>query len=99
MTTNRLIALAAIFVVASAAFAQGGGAGGGGGQRGGQGRGGFGQRGGMFQQSEAMLLSRPDVQKDLKLTDDQKKSLQALQKEMGDKMRAEFQGLGRGGNG
>jgi hypothetical protein len=70
-------------------MAQGGG--GGGGQRGMRGMRGFG--GG----SPAMLLNRTDVQKDLKLTDDQKTKLAAARQDMQDKMRAAFQNGGGGG--
>lgn len=45
--------------------------------------------------SEAMLLGRPDVQKDLKLTDEQKTKLEALRTEMQEKMQA-FRGGPRG---
>ncbi len=85
------VALVATLAVASSALAQGGG----GGQRGGQ-------RGGMqfgnAMNSESVLLLRTDVQKDLKLTDEQKTKLTAIQTEMGEKIRAQFQ-ASRGGDG
>jgi hypothetical protein len=82
-------ALAAVAVLSVSAFAQGGG-------RPGGGRGM--QMGGMMT-SEAVLVGRPDVQKDLKLTDEQKTKLTAIQTEMGEKMRAQFQNRGGGTNG
>lgn len=53
------------------------------------GGGGRGGRGGMM--GGAMLLRAPEVQAELKLTDDQKTKLQAAQQEMGQKMRDMFQ--------
>jgi hypothetical protein len=78
----------AAFVIASAAFAQGGGG------RGGQQRGGM-QFGNMAN-SESALLQRADVQKDIKLTDDQKAKLNVVRQEMMEKVQAQFQGM-RGG--
>jgi hypothetical protein len=67
-------------LVAGLAMAQGGGAGGG------QQRGGFGS----MMSSPVLLIGRADVQKDIKLTDDQKAKLEAL--------KAEFPMMNRGGN-
>ncbi|MEX2242939.1 MAG: Spy/CpxP family protein refolding chaperone [Fimbriimonadaceae bacterium] len=90
ITGYRAIALAATIVIASAAFAQGGGG------RGGQQRGGM-QFGNMAN-SESALLQRADVQKDIKLTDDQKAKLTVVRQEMSEKIQAQFQGM-RGGRG
>jgi Spy/CpxP family protein refolding chaperone len=88
--TRTLFALVATIAVAATAFAQGGrGPGGPGGQRG------F-QMGGMMN-SESMLLMREDVQKDIKLTPEQKTKLEAIRTEMQEKMRGQFQ-FGRGGD-
>lgn len=90
--TRTLFALVATIAVAASALAQGGGRGPGGpgGQRG------F-QMGGMMN-SESMLLMREDVQKDIKLTPEQKTKLEAIRTEMQEKMRSQFQ-FGRGGDG
>jgi Spy/CpxP family protein refolding chaperone len=89
--TRTLFALVATIAVAASALAQGGGRGPGGpgGQRG------F-QMGGMMN-SESMLLMREDVQKDIKLTPEQKAKLEAIRTEMQEKMRSQFQ-FGRGGD-
>lgn len=90
--------IAALLMTATA-FAQRGGDRGQrrGGDQGGRMRGGnfqmMGQRG---MRSEAELLNRSDVQKDIKLTADQKTKLEALREELGEAMRARFAG-GRGG--
>lgn len=94
MKTLNTLALVAVMAVASSAFAQGGrgGPGGPGGQRGGM------QFGGMLA-NEAFLVRRPDVQKDIKLTDEQKTKLQAIETEMTEKMRAQGGFGGRSGGG
>lgn len=77
---------------------QGGGAGGG--QR--QGGGGFGQqRGGMGMMSvtKSMLLGRNDVQKDLKITAEQKAALEKAQADQRAKMQARMEELRNGGGG
>lgn len=104
---NKTIAILAIVVIAGSALAQGGGQRGGGGQQGGGQRGGGfgggqfgqGQRGGQnFMVSESMLVQRADVQKDIKLTPEQKTKIDAINTEMREKMQAQFQGF-RGGQG
>ena len=93
--------IAALLMTATA-FAQRGD---GGGRRGG-GQGGM--RGGNFQmmgqrgmRSEAELLNRSDVQKDIKLTEEQKSKLEAVGEELGESIRARFEGMrsGRDGSG
>src|SRR5690349_22214412 len=93
MRKTLLIAFLEVVGLTTVAFAQGGGAGQQqGGQRG-QFGGQFGQRGGQAMvMSESMLLSRNDVRKEINLTEEQKTKLEAMQKEMQDKMRAQFQG-------
>ena len=93
MTTNRtfILVLASLAVV-STAFAQtspppAGGQGGGGGRMRGQGGQRGGQRGGGGMYG---LLSRPEVQTELKLTDDQKQKLTDAQTAMRSKMQASF---------
>jgi Spy/CpxP family protein refolding chaperone len=83
---NKTLSIIAISVLAVTALAQGGG------QRGGFGGGQRGGFGGAMVQTETTLLNRNDVQKELKLTDEQKTKLVALRQEMMDKMRAQFQG-------
>jgi hypothetical protein len=90
-TGSRVIALVATIVIASAAFAQGGGG------RGGQQRGGM-QFGNMAN-SESALLQRADVQKDIKLTDDQKAKLTVVRQEMMEKMQGMRGGRGGAGGG
>ena len=90
MTTNKftVVAILATLILVSTALAQRGDGGGQqrGGQRGGQrgeytgGQRGFG--GGQRTQSEVQLLARPDVQTELKITDEQKTKLTALAAEM-----------------
>jgi len=89
-TGSRVIALVATIVIASAAFAQGGG--GRGGQRGGMQFGNMGN-------SESALLLRADVQKDIKLTDDQKAKLTAVRQEMTEKTQGMRGGRGGAGGG
>lgn len=111
-TVNRTIAAVAVIaalLMTTTAFAQRGGDGqrrggmrGGDFQRRGGGGGSFrmgGQAGGM--QSESNLLRRSDVQSDLKLTDEQKTQLAALQEEMTAATRAMMQNMRpqRGGDG
>ncbi len=98
--TVTFFALVATLAMASTVLAQGGG----GGQRGPGG-----QRGGMqfgnMMNSESALLGRADVQKDIKLTDEQKKGLEVIRTEMSAKMRSQFESArgggdaGAGGNG
>lgn len=75
-----------LVVVSAFAIAQGGG--GGRGQRFG------GQRGGGFGGSDAFLLRRDDVKKDLKVTTEQASKLDAFQQAQMQKMRDMFQGGG-----
>lgn len=94
--TRTLFALVATISVAASALAQGGGGrgpGGPGGQR-------TFQMGGMMN-SESMLLMREDVQKDIKLTPEQKTKLEAIRTEMMEKMRGQspFSRGDRGGDG
>jgi hypothetical protein len=79
---KKLFVVAAVAVLTVTAFGQG------------QGRGGFGMFGRGGVQQGAMLLNRPDVQNDLKLTDDQKTKLQEVRTGMRDKMRSAFQDAG-----
>lgn len=76
---------------------QGGGAGGG--QR--QGGGGMGQRGGMMGMnvSKSMLLGRNDVQKDLKITAEQKAALDKARADQQAKMQARMEEMRNGGGG
>jgi len=76
---------------------QGGGAAGG--QR--QGGGGMGQRGGMMGMNvtKSMLLSRNDVQKDLKITAEQKAALEKAQADQRAKMQARMEEMRNGGGG
>ena len=90
--TRTIVAFVATLAVAGSALAQGGG-GGRGGFGGGQRGFGGGQMGG-FAMSESMIVNRPDVQKDIKLTDEQKKKLEDARTEMAEKMRAQFQNGG-----
>src|SRR5690349_12018635 len=79
----KSILVVGIAVLAAVSMAQGGGGGGRG-----QGRGGM--RG--FQDASGVfLLQRPEVQVELKLTDDQKSKLAAIRDEQGQKMREAFQ--------
>lgn len=97
----KMFALAAMAVLAVSVFAQGpGGQGGpGGGQGRGQGRGQGGMMGGGMRQQmgPAALLRRADVQADLKLTDEQKGQLQALNQKMMESMRGSMGQPGQGG--
>lgn len=89
MKTNLKTLLTIGLVVVSAfAMAQGGGGGGRGGQR----------FGGGMQMGNAFLLNRSDVQKDLKLSDEQKTKLQEIQTAQREKMREMFQNGGGGGD-
>lgn len=87
----KLAATAALCMAVAGAFAQGGGGAGGGRGFGG---GGFRQGGRMGGGSEWGMLSRADVQKDLKVTDDQKKKVEAAQQKRREEMQAMFQGGG-----
>lgn len=91
-------ALVALFAMPLTASAQGGG---GGGQRGAGGRGGFGQRGGMMMggQSNLQLVNRADVQKDLKITADQKTALDKLQADQQAAMQKRMEDMRNGGGG
>ncbi len=81
----KLITVAAVAVIAVSSFAQGGG----------RGQGGFGQfgRGGFADPSGAFLVNRPDVQTEIKVTDDQKSKLQSIQQEQMERGRQAFQGF------
>lgn len=96
MTNIKTLACATLAVCALAlplvAQAQGRG------QGGGQGRGGGMMMGGM-QSGPGMLLARKDVHKDLKLSADKVKELEAIQKEFRDKLTAMFEGMRGGGQG
>src|SRR5688572_31660164 len=97
---GKFVAVSALVVSTALVFAQGGG-GAGGGRGGGQGRGGFGQRGG-FGAGPLQLAMRPDVQRDLAVTDDQKTKIAALQTKQREEMvalRPAGGGGGGGGNG
>lgn len=86
---KTFVVVACAVLLSGAAMAQGGGGGRGGGQRMMMGM-------GMGDSSGIMLLQRPDVQKDLALTDDQKSKLTAMQDKIRDDMRARFQNGGGG---
>jgi Spy/CpxP family protein refolding chaperone len=90
------LAVAALFAAAAdSASAQGGGGRGG---RGGRGFGGlFGGRGGATHQIQ--LAALPEVEANLKLTDDQKTKVADLSDEFQEERRAQFQGGGGGGGG
>ena len=88
----KLLAVAAIAVIAVSSFAQGGG---GGGRGFGQGRGGF---GGFQDATGVFLLNREDVAGEIKLTTDQKSKLDAIRTAQREKMRDMFQGGGGGGD-
>lgn len=90
MTLRTILALGTVMVAGLAVAQQGGPAGGG--QRGGGMQGG---RMGAMMMSPVFLINREDVQKDLKLTDDQKAKLAALRESMPMMNR----GGGRGGAG
>lgn len=92
-TLTKLVALAAVAVLATSAFAQRG-------QGGGQGRGGGfgGQRGGFGQAGNMQLLQRADVKADLGITSEQTAKIEALQAAQREEMRALFQGGGGGGD-
>lgn len=51
-----------------------------------------------LQQQGAMAISRPEVSKELALTDDQKTKIKDIQQAQQDKMREIFQGAGQGGD-
>lgn len=88
MNLKKIVLTLAIVGIVGSAFAQGGGQGRrGGGMFGMMGRGG----GGAVQ-----LLQREDVQGELKLTDDQKSKISALQDKQREKMREMFTGGGGG---
>lgn len=93
---NLIIAGAAVVALLSmplVAEAQGRG-------QGGQNRGGFGQGRGMtMQMNKSMLLVRNDVQKDLKLTDDQKAQLKKIQEEADAKRQAMMEEMRASGGG
>lgn len=94
---SKPFAIVAVAVIAASALSQGGGQRGGG-QFGQGGPGGM-QRGGQgFGMTESMIVQRADVQKDIKLTPEQKTKLDAINQEMREKMQAQFQ-AGRNGQG
>jgi len=79
MKLVKLSAIVAVAAIACVGLAQGGG-----GRQGGR----FGQMGA---QSPTSIVNRDDVKEDLKLTDDQKTKLDAINTEMRDKIRSAFQ--------
>jgi Spy/CpxP family protein refolding chaperone len=94
-TLSKFFVVSMLVLSTALVFAQGGG----GGRGQGGGRGGFGgQRFGMGQ-GPAQLAGRPDVQRDINATDQQKQQIQALNEKMREEMRAMFQGGGGGGGG
>jgi hypothetical protein len=80
LTVLKLCVAVAILGLAADALAQG---------QGGGRRGGFGRGGGMMGNNPLTLLRNPNVQKELELSDDQKKSVDDLNTDM----RSSFQGL------
>ncbi|MCW5942972.1 MAG: hypothetical protein KIS66_12115 [Fimbriimonadaceae bacterium] len=89
----KTVAIVAVIAMTLPAMAQGGR---------GQGGGGFGGRQGMMMGPGGggigMLVNRPDVQTELKLTDDQKKKLEAISQKSRDDRRAMMEEM-RGGGG
>lgn len=98
----KTVVAVALVAMTLPALAQGGrGQGGGGRQQGGFGQ--FGGRQGMMMGGPGgggigMLVNRPDVQTELKLTDDQKKKLEAISQKARDDRRAMMEDM-RGGGG
>ena len=91
MLKRTMIVMVALLATTAVVFAQGGGRGQGGGRQGGMmGRGGGG---------DLQTLQRPDVQKDLKMTDDQKKAIAKVQAEQQEAMRARMEEMRNGGGG
>ncbi len=93
MLKRTILIFVAVLATTSLVLAQGGG----GGNRGG----GFGggQRMGGMGGGDLALLQRPDVQKDLKLTDDQKKAVAKIQEDNQAAMRARMESMRSGGGG
>ncbi|MCB0826371.1 MAG: hypothetical protein KDC26_09295 [Armatimonadetes bacterium] len=106
---KTLLTLIAVSVLAIGAVApasaqgrgQGGGQQGGGGQGRGQGGGFGGQRGGMMGggASVAQLVGRADVQKDIKLTDEQKTKIEKINADAQAQRQAMFEEMRNGGGG
>jgi len=90
MLKRTLMMMVALVAATAVVFAQGGGRGQGGRMGGMMGRGGGG---------DLQLLQRPDVQKDLKLSEDQKKAIAKVQEESQAAMRARMEELRSGGGG
>jgi len=90
MLKRTLIVMVALLATTAVVVAQGGGGRGQGGGRGMMGRGGGG---------DLQTLQRPDVQKDLKITDAQKTALQKVQAEQQEMMRARMEEMRNGGGG
>lgn len=88
--TQRVFALIALLSCVAMAGAQTGGGPGGGQGRGGGGGFGQGRRGG-FGGGELQLALRPDVSKEISVTDDQKTKLTDLQTKQREEMRGQFQ--------
>jgi Spy/CpxP family protein refolding chaperone len=86
MASKVLVALSVVALVTVSASAQEPKQG----RRGGQPGGGFGGRGMMGGGGLAMYLGNPGVQEELKITDDQKKTIQEKQGEMREKMQDTF---------
>ena len=84
-----MLVMVAILATTAVVFAQGGGRGQGGRQGGMMGRGG----------GDLQTLQRPDVQKDLKVTEDQKKAIAKIQAENQEVMRARMEEMRNGGGG
>jgi len=91
----KALIVAAVLTIGAISMAQGGGQGrgqGGGGRQGGM----FGGRGGG---GPAGLVNRADVQKDIKITDEQKKKLEEYQSKQREEQRARMEEMRNGGGG
>ena len=93
MLKRTILVFVAVLATTSLVLAQGGG----GGNRGG----GFGggQRMGGMGGGDLALVQRPDVQKDLKMTDDQKKAVAKIQEDNQAAMRTRMEAMRNGGGG
>lgn len=96
-----ILAIGAVAPASAQGRGQGGGQQGGGGQGRGQGGGFGGQRGGMMGQgaSVAQLVGRADVQKDIKLTDEQKSKIEKINADAQAQRQAMFEEMRNGGGG
>ena len=100
---GAIVSFAALMAVAMAqpgGGGQGGGQGRGQGQGGGRGQGGFGQRGGMMGMQDPSginLVGRKDVQKDLKLSEDDVKKIDAILAAQREEMQAQMENMRSGG--